>query len=241
MARSSASSDRGAEPVRLPPQIAVAARGHLVPAGGAAQRRGIRAVPASMPAPSLVTGAQAPARQAIQLRPRLRPAKLRPRALIIRRIRPDHGRPCPGKRVPPHSRTFRPVPRKRRPHRGSGLRPATSGPLATASPRHHVAARDLRHRGMSLWSHRGSRPAYPYRLISSRDLPPALSDLHATVGLAGPAAALRQGQEHRDLGVAPPDRGPATPGEITPAVVGRPGRPGRSHPLREQRTQVIRV
>jgi hypothetical protein len=28
------------------------------------------------------------------------------------------------------------------------------------------------------------------------------------------------------LGAAPPDRRPATPGQITPAVLGRPGRPG---------------
>src|ERR1039458_1979497 len=66
--------------------------------------------------------------------------------------------------------------------------------------------------------------------ISSRDLPPALPDLRAAVRLAGPAAPLRQRQDHRDPGAAPPDRRPATPGQITPADLGRPGDPGRPHP-----------
>ena len=65
--------------------------------------------------------------------------------------------------------------------------------------------------------------------ISSRDLPPALHDPRATVRLAGSAAPLRQRQGHRDPGTAPPDRGPATPGQITPADLGRPGRPGLPH------------
>src|ERR1039457_3123308 len=72
--------------------------------------------------------------------------------------------------------------------------------------------------------------------ISSRDLPPALPDLRAAVRLAGPAAPLRQRQEHRDPGAAPPDRRPATPGQITPADLGRPGYPGRPHPAAVYRT-----
>src|ERR1019366_2429602 len=73
--------------------------------------------------------------------------------------------------------------------------------------------------------------------ISYRDLPPALPDLRAAVRLAGPAAALRRCQEHRDPGAAPPDRGPAAPGQITPAVVGRPG---RSWPLSPRRLSAAR-
>src|SRR5450755_2292138 len=71
--------------------------------------------------------------------------------------------------------------------------------------------------------------------ISSRDLPPALPDLRAAVRLAGPAAPLRQRQEHRDPGAAPPDRRPAAPGQLTPAVVGRPGGPGRPSPAAVRR------
>src|ERR1017187_8891378 len=71
--------------------------------------------------------------------------------------------------------------------------------------------------------------------ISSRDLPPALPDLRAAVRLAGPAAPLRQRQEHRDPGAAPPDRRPATPGQITPADLGRPGDPGRPDPAAVRR------
>jgi hypothetical protein len=56
--------------------------------------------------------------------------------------------------------------------------------------------------------------------VSSRDLPPALPDPRPAVRLAGPATSLRQRQEHRDPGAAPPDRRPATPGRITPAVLG---------------------
>src|SRR5450755_3074547 len=66
--------------------------------------------------------------------------------------------------------------------------------------------------------------------ISSRDLPPALPDLRPAVRLAGPATPLRQRQEHRDPGAAPPDRRPATPGQLTPADLGRPGDHGRPHP-----------
>ena len=49
------------------------------------------------------------------------------------------------------------------------LTSATSGPLSAASPRHPVAARALRHDGMSRWSHRnGSSPCDPTAMFGLR-------------------------------------------------------------------------
>ena len=77
--------------------------------------------------------------------------------------------------------------------------------------------------------------------ISSRDLPAAFPDLRAAVRLACPAAPLLHCQEQRDPGAAPADRRPATPGQITPAVVGRPSDPGRAHSAAARRASPLAV
>ena len=69
---------------------------------------------------------------------------------------PRQSCPTASPHLPPFFRAKRRSTSRRR------LASATSGPLSAASPRHPVAARALRHYGMSRWSHRnGSSPCDP--------------------------------------------------------------------------------